>query len=1064
MGSRVGIDLFHSVRVDFHSYTNRSPVNDIIMANAVELCRKLCQQHTIGVNKDAEEWSHLAKQLHTKCSVDANDKSVQELWDNFENIDETLLLNFLLCFEHCRNSEAIVWFTKILQQFISRPSADPKSRLQLMAKLNGVSFLCKCLRWFVRKFDETDEMIEVIQALIPIIQIVGGVDGRFFMKVRFLGLLDMCINVMCNTAQYPLTESLLDFLAFACRSGQNASALVKNEMMVPFLKKIFAGCEKTTPSVIRKYAELLFLMAKPKKTRKSLVSQGIIPSVLELFRAFFGKDDNISQINCNAALGTLRLLTSTISGRQNLVACNGLEIFRDLIRSFDESEASSPLCSHMYHSISSLCIRCLPMRPLPIDNMKYPVDVSIVEIQHSTPDPPEAVSDSEDDISVAAGFLTDTDDEAMSRASQSEKPPIPLRIFQKETHWYRFLTRELDYGTLLSKDGTFGNVSAKQTDNMLFEMADLENFMLEINQRQRRRSISSLREIRLSGKHRSITEQLLEKSQSGMPTWYHWIDYCCQAVSTRSVIPFESLGYPDMHGCYPNLPQQKLKCYPNALLNMVGHLLERLESNKDYIPKVVYDLDQLVATRRTYNTSKFILNNDIVKLGRSNPNTTSLQFESRFEGGNLRKVGPYEYDLILTPDTNQMNEYYHTYYFQVSNMLTEISYTLNIINCVKTRSLYNSGMQPLVFSVTEALLGRPGWVRIGGNCVYYRNFYSRGSSSTASKSSETVTSYYTASFNVHFRHRYDICYFAYHYPYTYTMLKTHLVKTNQLLSLKKDIHFRTDVMCHTLSGNPVILVTVTELGDRIQLKSRDIVVLSARIHPGESNSSWMMHGMINYLISDHPFAKLARSKFIFKLIPMLNVDGVINGNHRCSLAGKDLNRQWVAPERSMYPSIYHTKNLISYLHRIGRTPFVYCDFHGHSRKMNVFLYGNNPNLSWYTGDRLQKHGFEFYQFPEILDETSTAFELKYCAFTIKKNKEGSARVAIWRDTGISRAYTLEASYAGFDTGGYKGHQITTRDLIEMGEQFVESLVRLKKSIEQGKSPTRRFEIGAEQKE
>ncbi|OUC40461.1 hypothetical protein D917_04049 [Trichinella nativa] len=85
--------------VDFHSYTNRSPVNDIIMANAVELCRKLCQQHTIGVNKDAEEWSHLAKQLHTKCSVDANDKSVQELWDNFENIDETLLLNFLLCFE-----------------------------------------------------------------------------------------------------------------------------------------------------------------------------------------------------------------------------------------------------------------------------------------------------------------------------------------------------------------------------------------------------------------------------------------------------------------------------------------------------------------------------------------------------------------------------------------------------------------------------------------------------------------------------------------------------------------------------------------------------------------------------------------------------------------------------------------------------------------------------------------------------------------------------------------------------------------------------------------------------
>ncbi|XP_003370360.1 hypothetical protein Tsp_13205 [Trichinella spiralis] len=154
-----------------------------------------------------------------------------------------LLLGEISEFQHCRNSEAIVWFTKILQQFISRPSADPKSRLQLMAKLNGVSFLCKCLRWFLRKFDQTDEMIDVIQALIPVIQIVGSVDGRFFMKVRFVGLLDICINVMCNTAQYPLTES------------QNASALVKNEMMVPFLNKVFAQCENTTPSMAKPDSE-----------------------------------------------------------------------------------------------------------------------------------------------------------------------------------------------------------------------------------------------------------------------------------------------------------------------------------------------------------------------------------------------------------------------------------------------------------------------------------------------------------------------------------------------------------------------------------------------------------------------------------------------------------------------------------------------------------------------------------------------------------------------------------------------------------------------------------------
>lgn len=67
---------------------------------------------------------------------------------------------------------------------------------------------------------------------------------------------------------------------------------------------------------------------------------------------------------------------------------------------------------------------------------------------------------------------------------------------------------------------------------------------------------------------------------------------------------------------------------------------------------------------------------------------------------------------------------------------------------------------------------------------------------------------------------------------------------------------------------------------------------SARIHPGESNSSWMMKGIIDFLVSDSPEARVLREKFVFKIVPMLNPDGVINGNYRCSLAGADLNRRW----------------------------------------------------------------------------------------------------------------------------------------------------------------------------
>ena len=39
-------------------------------------------------------------------------------------------------------------------------------------------------------------------------------------------------------------------------------------------------------------------------------------------------------------------------------------------------------------------------------------------------------------------------------------------------------------------------------------------------------------------------------------------------------------------------------------------------------------------------------------------------------------------------------------------------------------------------------------------------------------------------------------------------------------------------------------------------------------------------------------------------VPMLNPDGVVNGNHRCSLSGRDLNREWIRPDRHLYPEIW----------------------------------------------------------------------------------------------------------------------------------------------------------------
>lgn len=77
---------------------------------------------------------------------------------------------------------------------------------------------------------------------------------------------------------------------------------------------------------------------------------------------------------------------------------------------------------------------------------------------------------------------------------------------------------------------------------------------------------------------------------------------------------------------------------------------------------------------------------------------------------------------------------------------------------------------------------------------------------------------------------------------------------------------------------------------------------------------------------------------------MLNPDGVINGNYRCSLAGCDLNRRWKAPSKVLHPTIYHTKQLISQFGK-ERELAVFCDFHGHSRRKYFYVWLSCPKFT-----------------------------------------------------------------------------------------------------------------------
>ena len=76
-------------------------------------------------------------------------------------------------------------------------------------------------------------------------------------------------------------------------------------------------------------------------------------------------------------------------------------------------------------------------------------------------------------------------------------------------------------------------------------------------------------------------------------------------------------------------------------------------------------------------------------------------------------------------------------------------------------------------------------------------------------------------------------------------------------------------------------------------------------------------------------AQLLCDMFVFKIIPMLNPDGVIVGNYRCSLTGRDLNRAYRIALRDSFPSISHAKSMIktSVAHSFSLS-WLFCDVIG----------------------------------------------------------------------------------------------------------------------------------------
>ncbi|CAI2369656.1 unnamed protein product [Moneuplotes crassus] len=298
----------------------------------------------------------------------------------------------------------------------------------------------------------------------------------------------------------------------------------------------------------------------------------------------------------------------------------------------------------------------------------------------------------------------------------------------------------------------------------------------------------------------------------------------------------------------------------------------------------------------------------IRKSGMSKNHTSKIVGASKYRAATSQSKVKLEarYDLFLTPDSsfgnkpNKKGEFTkfkltkHTqwFYYSTKNFAKDLRITFAIKNLYKKKSAYTKGMQPFVFSLKKHKETGIGWHRGGELIRYTQNF--------------DKPEQYTLRFVYTYEYEDDIVYFAHFQPYTFTRLKCLLHKLKKYV--KNQNQMQIFELCRTVSNIPCYCLKICNslLAD----KNSKIIFLTCRVHPGESNSSFMLEGILKQLLSCNEL----KTKFVYYIIPILNPDGVYYGRYRCNMTGADLNRIWHIPSRYFHPTIFYTKELLKRLH------------------------------------------------------------------------------------------------------------------------------------------------------
>lgn len=1043
----------------------------------------------VAVDKSARDMEQLRYVTLKMCQLlQTQDKGKKEILSKI--CEKAAVLLSLL--EGCSDTQLIL---NILGCFLEL-SAGGKKSVAMLAAHGAVDVLLKILKI---EISEPSVMEETLVLVHSILARIAPKDRKFALKSRLTGSLQITMDVIKQNANnFKVLHPALLVIKLCAGSSVNCSVLNKAGF-INILFRILSNCGHKRVTTLKLVLDLIAILVKSKGVAVKAVNLNGVEILLRMFYDWHRTDHHNRQTAIRKALlNSLKALVSTKAGKAAFLQSDGMKTLFVLANDTGEHKE--------LNSINGVIVQilrlCMPENTLPLTNkhstLSFELPKCIVqstsgddngsdEVEKDSDEEESSPLESEDeDVGV-----TESQDDSENVLQRRASPPLAENKSNNTrskadlvSMYHQFFqemncTKDESGSTDISPSiqtpiviptanldltSSFGNWSnaattcedccaCDETENWRQDgLCDVDDTLLRDSERSALMSPScstSSTEIQSCATSRTCDESRYLGRDSTHD----------QKMKVRSVSEFVKTPLPDVYGHYPPLHPEPLHTKkPGIQRSMLLKDIERVLQDQKVVNIVVYDLDTernvAMTSNREYSAtdlSRDSTSSTQQDKERQTSGKRPLSFESKFECGNLRKaiqVCEREYDLILNSDVN-CSSHHQWFYFEVSNMEENVPYKFNIINSEKINSQFNFGMQPLLYSCKDAEDGDPGWIRTGSDICYYKNHYKRPCSNPKT---EREKYYYTLTFTIEFPYSNDCCYLAYHYPYSFSLLENHLLTYEYRLDPNK-ILYKRQVLCDTLTGNPCYVITITS--PNCSHDNRPYIFLCSRVHPGESNASWVMKGVLDFLLSSKITARVLREIYIFKIIPMLNPDGVINGCHRCSLSGADLNRQWLDPDPILFPTIYHAKGLLLHLQAMNKKPLIFCDFHGHSRKKNVFMYGcHNPTVdlpvtivtsgsesdSSNVGEAVKETNYR--TLPRILHSIAPSFSFQNCSFVVESSKESTARVVVWRELGVTRSYTMESTYCGTDQGPYKGFHIGTKELEEMGRCFCAGLLKL----------------------